>query len=509
MSLKKEDSDGFRKNIYLKRSDTSKKDERSYRFKLDWDLSDISSLDLVYFTNDFDNPADIWTIDGSLNTLSDRPGMDSQNSKALGLNYIFNAPTNKINLLYSKTNTDVVFSYDADWGNSLSHAPFTYDYFSETFRKRDTENFEIRLLSDDVDFGSRNFNWIVGYSVFKIKESNNKFDDGAYGDPFDGYDTFFSESFFSSNYSSKSNSLFGNLDYFLSSSLKLSFGMRWEDWDAGYSDSNKESFNPADKMNGGKISLTKTTTEDFTFFVSAAKGYKQGGFNLGTGLSDSSFSNSINYQPESLINYEFGLNGYIDYLDTYLDFVVFLSDRKDQQVLISTQVDPQDPNTFLYLTRNAAEGNNYGAELSIKKDLSDQINLFFDLGLLETEITHYSSRPDLEGREQAHAPSYSFSTGMSWKLSQRLEFILDLTGKSDFYYSDSHDNKSDNYILTNINLSYSINKVKYNFWVKNLFDEYYSLRGFFFGNEPPNFEDKLYERHGDPRNLGILLHLNF
>ena len=230
MSLKKEDSDGFRKNIYLKRSDTSKKDERSYRFKLDWDLNAISSLDLVYFSNDFDNPADIWTIDGSLNTLSDRPGMDSQDSKAFGINYIFNAPTNKINLLYSKTNTDVVFSYDADWGNSLSHAPFTYDYFSETFRKRDTENFEIRLLSDDVDFGSRNFNWIVGYSVFKIKESNNKFDDGAYGDPFDGYDTFFSESFFSSYYSSKSNSLFGNLDYFLSSSLKLSFGMRWEDW---------------------------------------------------------------------------------------------------------------------------------------------------------------------------------------------------------------------------------------------------------------------------------------
>src|SRR6056300_518883 len=121
MSLKKEDSDGFRKNIYLKQSDTSKKDERSYRFKLDWDLNAISSLDLVYFSNDFDNPADIWTIDGSLNTLSDRPGMDSQDSKALGINYIFNAPTNKINLLYSKTNTDVVFSYDADWGNSLSH----------------------------------------------------------------------------------------------------------------------------------------------------------------------------------------------------------------------------------------------------------------------------------------------------------------------------------------------------------------------------------------------------
>ena len=212
---------------------------------------------------------------------------------------------------------------------------------------------------------------------------------------------------------------------------------------------------------------------------------------------------------ESLINYEIGLNNYLTSLDTYLDLVIFFSDRKDQQVLISTQVDPQDPNTFLYLTRNAAEGNNFGAELSIKKDFSDSFNMFFDLGLLKTKIKNYASRPDLEGREQAHAPSYSFSTGISWKISQQLEFILDLTGKSDFYYSDSHDNKSDSYVLTNMNLVYTDKRTKYNLWIRNLFDEYYSLRGFYFGNEPPNFEDSLYERHGDPRNLGLSIQYVF
>jgi len=134
LSLKKEDADGFRKNIYLNRSDTSRKDEKFYRFKLDWNLSDTSSLDILHFDHDFDNPADIWTIDGSLNTLSDRPGMDSQDSSATGLSYIFNTSKYKINFLYSKTETDVIFSYDADWGNSLSHAPYVYDYFSETFR---------------------------------------------------------------------------------------------------------------------------------------------------------------------------------------------------------------------------------------------------------------------------------------------------------------------------------------------------------------------------------------
>ena len=44
--------------------------------------------------------------------------------------------------------------------------------------------------------------------------------------------------------------------------------------------------------------------------------------------------------------------------------VIFHSDREDQQVLISTQVDPTDPNTFTFITQNAAEGINKGLELN-------------------------------------------------------------------------------------------------------------------------------------------------
>ena len=36
------------------------------------------------------------------------------------------------------------------------------------------ENIEIRLLSSDLDLGSRNLEWIIGFSIFEIEESNNK-----------------------------------------------------------------------------------------------------------------------------------------------------------------------------------------------------------------------------------------------------------------------------------------------------------------------------------------------
>ena len=50
-------------------------------------------------------------------------------------------------------------------------------------------------------------------------------------------------------------------------------------------------------------------------------------------------------------------------------------------MLISTQVDPNDPNTFVYLTQNAAEGVNYGLELNLNTVVSESLSVFVNLGL--------------------------------------------------------------------------------------------------------------------------------
>ena len=142
-------------------------------------------------------------------------------------------------------------------------------------------------------------------------------------------------------------------------------------------------------------------------------------------------------------------------------------------------------------------------------ELTDSLNVFANLGILKTEIKNWKSRPDLEGRAQAHAPERSFALGFSWKPTARTYLSLDVNGKSSFYYSDSHSNKSDSYALTNINYGYEKNNWNYEIWVRNVFDTYYSTRGFYFGNEAPNFEDTLYKRHGDPRHLGLSVRYDF
>ena len=118
-AVRKDDTDGFRENLYLNRSDTSRKDETTLRLKLDFDLDRDLTAKVLLSQVDMDDPADIWTIDGSLNTLSDRPGMDAQKTDTLGLKFFKKNRYSEFQSLTSTTDTDVVFSYDADWGNVM------------------------------------------------------------------------------------------------------------------------------------------------------------------------------------------------------------------------------------------------------------------------------------------------------------------------------------------------------------------------------------------------------
>ena len=507
--LRTDYADGFRKNIFLNKSDTSKKDELTLRYKLNWDFNETTDINFIISKVDMDDPADIWTIDGSLNTLSDRPGMDSQETNSYGIKITKNFINFDLQSFTSSTKTDVIFSYDADWGNPDSHFPYIYDYFSETLRKRDTFSQEIRILSKNTDFSQKiPFEWVFGMDFSELEETNVTRDDGIYGDPSDPYGPYASESVISRNYKAENFSLFGNIDYFLTKNYKLAIGLRWENWDSKYNDSNQESFNPSDNMNGGKISLIKNN-ESSNIYLSIAKGYKQGGFNIGLDATDSSIKDSLIYDPEFLINYEIGVNSNGN--DTNLNYsaVIFFSKREDQQVLISKQIDPTDPNTFSYLTQNAAEGENYGLEISSNYFVSDNLNLFANFGFLKTKIKNWESRIDLEDRAQAHAPEKTYSVGMNYDLKNNFYLKFDINGKSSFYYSDSHDNKSKSYQLININFGYSKDNISAELWIRNALDKYYSTRGFYFGNEAPNFEDTLYRRQGDPKNLGLSLRYNF
>ena len=169
----------------------------------------------------------------------------------------------------------------------------------------------------------------------------------------------------------------------------------------------------------------------------------------------------------------------------------------------------QDPNTFSYLTQNAANGKNYGFEFNSNFLLKERILIYLNLGILKTQINNWESREDLENRSQAHAPERTFSAGINFDMSNNKYLRIETNGKSDFYYSESHNNKSKSYQLVNLTFGRNKNNITTELWIRNLFDEYYSTRGFYFGNEAPHFENTLYKRQGDPRHISISIRDEF
>src|SRR5690606_28849541 len=105
--------------------------------------------------------------------------------------------------------SDIVYGFDADWGNDELWAPHIYD-FTQTFdRRRDTLNQEFRLLSAP---GGRlsGADWVVGAYLLDLEESNVRHDQGICGASACGVD-FELEDSAGSDYDALSLAVFGEL----------------------------------------------------------------------------------------------------------------------------------------------------------------------------------------------------------------------------------------------------------------------------------------------------------
>ena len=81
----------------------------------------------------------------------------------------------------------------------------------------------------------------------------------------------------------------------------------------------------------------------------------------------------------------------------------------------------------------------------------------------------------------------------------------------DDYYFDvpPNDARADAYALTNVKIGYEAERWSVYLWGRNIFDEDYITRGFFFGNEPPLFENRRYTQLGEPRQIGATARWEF
>jgi iron complex outermembrane recepter protein len=500
-----ERSDGFRHDLFLHRFDTNGRDESTYRAKLRWQPDANLDIRVTAMLVDIDDGYDAFAIDNSFNTLSDQPGRDSQRSAAGSVHIEWQAARfAKIVAISSYADSKIVSSYDADWGNNVSWAPNTpYQYFSETDRRRRSIAQDLRWVSTPgAELGDR-FAWLAGIYGLGLTEDNVQHDQGQYlqDPPLDNR--------LSSRYRAASTAAYTQLDGPLAGALRLSFGLRLEQRQAHYTDTDGIAFAPRDRMLGGQVALQYPWSANTDSYLSLSRGFKAGGFNIVIDIDPA----RREFSPEYVWNLEAGLRN--RWLNGKLstDVTMFYMQRRDQQVSSSYQSGP-DPTSFVFYTDNAASGTNYGLEASSRWQIRPSWELATTLGLLRTRYDRYiytavdaiTGLPyirNLSGRDQAHAPRYDFSMSLNYRDPRGWFARVDWSGKDSFYFDASNDERSRAYQLLNLRGGFETLHWSTSVWLHNAFDRRYAVRGFYFADEPDFTVNKLYVRWGDPRQVGV------
>ena len=496
-------SDGYQENDFLGDDDTSDRDETTLRGRLRWLASEIHTLDLDINYIDIDNGYDVFSLDNTRHTLSDQPGQDKQESTAISLHTDSGFSRFQLQTSVSYADTDSHYAYDEDWTYVGFH-PDGYSSFDFYRRSRDSISAELRLLStgESALFGGRS-QWVAGlYYLGNDEDLDRRY---TYAADFD------------STYNTDSFAVYAQLDTHLSDRLTLITGLRWEDRQTDYDDSNGVSFDPDKDLWGGKIALEYSWDEETMLYGSVSRGYRANGVNASILASidatdEPDIVDDLNqlrqFDEETLVNYELGLKSSLLENTLQARIALFYMDRDDQQVKGSFLISQEDGGTtFIGYTSNAAEGENYGAEIELDWLATRSLQLWLNLGLLETEFDDYTNLfgEDLSGRSQAQAPEYQYSIGGHYSFNEGFYLRLEVEGKDAFYFSDRHNARSDSYDLLSGSLGWRNDQWTVSLWGRNLTDEDYYVRGFgSFGNDPrKGYITEPYYQYGEPRMVGV------
>ena len=488
-------SNGFRNNLYLGRDNTNNIDESLARLKLRYRESARLSFDLSVWGVQASNGFDAFAIDNSLKTHSDRPGQDATQVRAASFKVTAQVLNNlKLEAISSAAKTSNNYSFDGDWGNNQFWAPFDpYDYFSDSKRVRRMLSQELRLTSDDAMYQhGQDWRWLAGLYGQRLTEdtSTAEFSNN------EQYDAL------SSDYSAGTGAAFGQVETPLGNGTSLASGLRVEQRNASYDNTTGAEFSPNYTMLGGSLSLQRDLSEAVRSYLSASRGFKGGGFNPGVSVPQE----SRQYAPEYLYNFELGIKGSFFNRRLESNLALFYDLRRDQQLKFAVQDNPEDPLSFTYITDSSAKGESSGVELENVLNITPWMNLFVSGSIMQSE---YSEVPQesvsLKGRAFSYAPNYQYSVGTRTELGGGVFARLEVTGKDSFYFDDSNNQMSDPYNLFNATLGYHRDRWRLMLWSRNLFNQSYDVRGFYFGNEPPDYPNKLYVQQGDPRAFGLTL----
>ncbi|MFN3669906.1 MAG: TonB-dependent receptor [Brevundimonas sp.] len=246
---------------------------------------------------------------------------------------------------------------------------------------------------------------------------------------------------------------YGQLDYELTDRASLTLGVRYTH-ETKFTDNRGESFVPSvaptaedmERLFGQgagygqsgyqaeetwdsvtpRIALNYKVSDDILAYVSAAQGFKSGGFNGRITTTPQG------YDPETLWSYEAGLKSDLFDGRARLNLAAFFQDYTDLQ-LSRFAADPVTGD-FTSVFDNAGGAEFYGLEAELSVQMSEALRFDGNIAFLHSEYTEYvDGGVDIsDQRELVNAPEVSGRAGLAYDLSLGELGDLSLSGGASY-----------------------------------------------------------------------------
>jgi len=272
-----------------------------------------------------------------------------------------------------------------------------------------------------------------------------------------------------------------------------------------------------------KLSVKYHFSPKNMLYVSVARGYKAGGYNIQM-FSDLlqktmetmptgkpyivDINNTVAFKPEYSWNYELGLHSEIIENRLSGDISLFYININNRQI---AEFSPQGTGRMI---KNAGKSRSYGVEASLCSMITKRWSCNVAYGFTVAKFSDYKVRrdkdnvDDFSGNHVPFSPEHTLSvtTDYKWIFNKKwldgIYFSLQCIGNGNIYWTEDNDISQPFYALLNANISLRKKRFQFDIWGKNLSNTDYLA--FYFETLGNPFAQK-----GKPLQIGATLSARF
>jgi iron complex outermembrane receptor protein len=231
------------------------------------------------------------------------------------------------------------------------------------------------------------------------------------------------------------------------------------------------------------LSIDYTAKSGAVFYASYNKGYRTGG--LSPLSSDPSQPPLMGYNPEFSDNIELGYKQRFLNNRIYMNLVAYYTKVSNAQV--PTLILPD----AITVTKNTGALSSKGIEAEITTIPFKGLNIQYILGLTDASYTslnlsQQSGAIDLSGKRPLFTPSYNSALTIQYTYAfpkKNISAYVRSTMKNmgNTYFDLKNTIQQNPYTLVNASMGLNVNKISFEIWSKNCFNQNYIAYAFDFG----------------------------